>query len=107
MHLLRAHGTTQLDGQELLDQHATVQASTDLDLELLSNAKFGTINELFPPGSNNQAAIYGIDEVPSLHGQTFAPHEKGYLAPSTDMEILGDTFRKIFIQSKTKICQRH
>ena len=34
MHLLRAHGTTELDSQELHDQHVAVQASIDLDLEL-------------------------------------------------------------------------
>lgn len=33
MHLLRAHGTTELDNRELHDQHVT-GASKDLDLQL-------------------------------------------------------------------------
>ena len=99
MHLLRAHGTTELDNRKLYDQHVTA-ASKDLDLQLWSNAKFGTVNELFPPGSNSQAAICGTDGVPSLHGETFTLHDEGYLAPSASIEILGDTFRQFLIQSK-------
>jgi hypothetical protein len=99
MHLLRAHGTTELDNCKLYDQHVTA-ASKDLDLQLWSNAKFGTVNELFPPGSNSQAAICGTDGVPSLHGETFTLHDEGNLAPSASIEILGDTFRQFLIQSK-------
>jgi hypothetical protein len=57
MCFLRAHATTELDSQELIDQHVAVHTATDLDLQLRSNVKFGTVHKLFPHGSNTQESI--------------------------------------------------
>ena len=86
--------------QELQDQKVGEKAATDLDRDHCSNGKLGALHELFPPGSNRQASISGIDGVPTLDHQTLAPHDKAYFAPSTGFENLGNSSRQFLIQSK-------
>ena len=86
--------------QELQDQNVGGKALTDLDLDHCSNGKVGAVYELFPPGSNHQASISGIDGVPTLDHQTLAPHDKSYFTPSTGFKNLRNSFGQFLIQSK-------
>ena len=86
--------------QELQDQNVGGKAPTDLDLDHCSKGKLGVVYELFPPESNRQASISGIEGVTILDHQTLAPHDKGYFAPSTGFENLKNSSGQFLIENK-------